>query len=75
MAYEEDWWIGCVLNVDEDSRISKLNFCVPVQSFKYPLERNTVVVPYVDILTKVDPRTVTGHTYTISKQSKIATNK
>ena len=78
VAYEEDWWIGCVLNVDEDSGNIKIELLCPrgpSQSFKYPLERNTVVVPYVDILTKVDPRTVTGHTYTISKQSKIATNK
>ena len=29
-----------------------------------------------DVLTKVDPRTVTGHTYTIPKQeSKVATDK
>jgi len=34
------------------------------------------VIPHKDVLTKVDPRTVTGHTYTITKQEgKAATNK
>ena len=48
----------------------------PSQSFKYPSKQNISVVPYSDVLIKVNPRTVTGRTYTISKQeSKTATDK
>ena len=48
----------------------------PSQSFKYPSKQNAVVVPYSDVLIKVNPRKVTGCTHTISKQeSKIATDK
>ena len=39
-------------------------------------KQNVVIISQNDALTKVDPRTVTGHTYTITKQeSKAATNK
>jgi len=34
------------------------------------------VIPHKDVFTKVDPRAVTGHTYTIAKQeSKATTDK
>jgi len=80
LQHEEDWWIGCVLNVDEDIRNIKIELLCPhgqaITVFQIPIQILHVMVPYVDILTKVDPRTVTGHTYTKSEQeSKIASNK
>ena len=78
-VHNDQWWIGCVLHIDEISREIKINFLCPQgpsQSFKYPAKQNTLVIPVKDVLTKVDPRTVTGRTYTISKQeSKAATDK
>ena len=48
----------------------------PSSSFKYPSKQNVLVISQNDVLTKVDPRTVTGRTYTITKQeSKAATDK
>ena len=79
VVYDEMWWIGCIHNIEEDGRNIKIDLLCPhgpSQSFKYPSRRNTIVVPYSDVLTKVDLRTVTGRTYTISQQeSKTATDK
>jgi len=79
VAYDEMWWIGCVLDVDENDRNVKIDLLYPhgpSQSFKYPPKHNTIVANCSDVLTKVDLRTVTGHTYTISKQeSKAVTDK
>ena len=48
----------------------------PSHSFKYPPKQNTITISYTDVLTKVDPRTVTCHTYTITQQeSKAATDR
>ena len=45
----------------------------PSHSFKYPPKQNIITISYTDVLTKVDPRTVTGRTYTITKQESKAT--
>ena len=78
-VHNSQWWVGCVLYADEDSREIKINFLCPQgpsPSFKYPSKQNVLVIPQNDVLTKVDPRTVTGRTFTITKQeSKAATNK
>jgi len=78
-VYNDQWWIGCVLHKDQDSREIKINFLCPQgpsHSFKYPAIQNILVIPHKDVLTKVDPRTVTGSTYTITNQeSKTATDK
>ena len=79
VVYDEMWWIGYVHNVDENDRNVKIDLLCPLgpsQSFRYPSKQNIVVVRYSDVITKVDPRTVTGHTHTISKQeSKTVTDK
>ena len=77
VVHNDEWWIGCVLLTDEDSKTVTMNFLCPQRpshSFKYPPKQNIITISYTDVLTKVDPRTVTGHTYTITKQeSKAAT--
>ena len=79
VVHDEMWWIGCIHNVYKDSKSIKIDLLCPQgpsQSFKYPSKQNIVVVPYSDVLIKVNPRTVTGRIYTISKQeSKTATDK
>ena len=73
-----DWLCS---SYNEDTRKTKINFLCPqgpLQSFKYPTKQNILLIPQKDILTTytVDPRTITGHTYTITKQEcKAATNK
>ena len=48
----------------------------PSHSFKYPPKQNIITISYTDVLTKVDQRTLTGCTYTITKlESKAATDK
>ena len=63
--------VACVLRTDEDNKTVTLNLLYPPgpsQSFKYLYKQSTITVSSTDVLTKVDPRTVTGRTYTISKQ-------
>ena len=78
-VHNSQWWVGCALCADEDSREIKINFLCPQgpsPSFRYPSIQNVLVISQNDVLTKVDPRTVTGRTYTITKQeSKAATDK
>ena len=74
------WWVGCVLRVEEEETgkilVTLLNPHGPSHAFSYPLTQHVLSVPQKNILTKVDPRTVTGRTYTITKQeSKYATDK
>jgi len=74
----DQWWAGCVLHTDEHSKIVEVNLLYPQgpsQLFKYPFKQDIITVSSIDPLTKVDPRTVTGSTYTISKQeTKAATD-
>ena len=78
-VHNSQWWVGCILYAHEDSREIKINFLYPQglsPSFKYPSKQNVLVISQNDVLTKVDPRTFTGCTYTITKQKiKAATDK
>ena len=48
----------------------------PSHSYKYPETLNVLVVPSSHILTKANPITTTGRTYTLSKKEKqLATKK
>ena len=61
VAHNDEWWIGCVLHTDEDSKTVTMNFLCPQgpsHSFKYPHKQNITTISYTDVLTKVDPRTV-----------------
>ena len=74
-----EWWLGCVLQMSPDEnqvRVTLLHPPGPSNSFRYPMSENIVTVTVKDILTVVDPRTRTGHVYTLSKKEiKAATNK
>ena len=79
VVHNEQWWVGCVLHTDEDSKTVTVNLLYPQgpsQTFNYPAKQNFITVSNIDVIAKVDPRTVTGRTYTISKQeTKAATVK
>lgn len=79
VVHNDQWWVGCVLHMDEDSKIVTVNLLYPQgpsQSFKYPSKQNIITVSSSYALTTVDPSTVTGRTYTISKQeAKAATDR
>ena len=67
--YESHWWVGCVLGVNhdiEDIKVSFLHPHGPSPSFCYPQNPDILLIPTASILTKVDVRTATGRTNTIS---------
>lgn len=69
VIYDNKWWLACVLETYSDTLEVKLNFLTPKgpsNSFHYPLKPDILVVPYVNILTVVDPITATGRTYKIT---------
>ena len=72
-------WVACVLQLDADNnevRVTFLHPHRPSRSFKYPHVQNILNIPISDILTRVDPRTTTGHVYTITqKDSRAASEK
>ena len=78
-SHEEQWWVGCVIHVDEDTlavTISILQPHGPSSSFRFPAVPNVVNITLDKVLTKVDPRTTTGRKYTLTKlESKRATQK
>ena len=63
--------MACVLEIiQEDSQV-KLTFLHPhgpSSSYKYPVTQDIRTVPMDNILALVDPRTRTGHVYTLSKK-------
>jgi len=70
-VHNEQWWLACVLTVNEednDVRASFLHPPGPPRSFKYPSRSDILTFPAADVLTKVDPRTTTGHIYTLSQK-------
>ena len=70
-VYKNEWWLGCVLQVNQDDKTVSINILIPhgpSQSYKYPAEERVIMVSTDDILTKVDPRTSYGRIYTISKE-------
>ena len=73
------WWLGCVLEVSQDSNLVKLTILQPhgpTSSFKYPRVEDIRTLPIDNILTLVDPRTRTGRTYTLSnKEIKASTDR
>ena len=72
-------WLAFALETEQEIAEVKVTFLHPrgpARSFKYPSTPDVLFVPSSDILTKVDPKTATGRTYTLGrKQSKIATEK
>ena len=78
-AYDDDWWLACVLQVDEDSEEISVSFLHPrgpSRSFRYPPTPDILSIPIEDVLTVVDPRTAKGCTYTLTQTaSRAATEK
>ena len=67
--YDGFWWLAYVLNVLGESGEVELNFLHPhgpSRSFSYPTPPDKLVMSAQDILTVVDPKTVTGRVYTLS---------
>ena len=73
------WWLGCVLEKDIDNAEVKLTLLHPhgpSRSFKYPAQPDIVVLPVLNVLTLVEPRTTTGRQYTLKQtESKVAAIK
>ena len=70
-VYENEWWLDCVLQVNQDEKTVSINILIPhnpSQSYKHPAEERVIMVSTDDILTKVDPRNSYGLIYTISKE-------
>ena len=62
-VYENEWWLGSVLQVNQDDKTVSINILIPQgpsQSYKYPAEERVIMVFTDYILTKVDPRTSYG---------------
>ena len=69
--HEQNWWLGCVLQVEPDDSLVTIQFLHPhgpCSSFKYPSAPEVHTLPVRYVFTKVDPRTRTGRTYTLSKK-------
>jgi len=78
-VYGEQWWLCCVLDVNESEEEVKVSFLHPhgpAVSFVYPERCDILCVPSYHILTKVDPHTPTGRAYyLIKKETTTATQK
>ena len=57
--YEKEWWVACVLQLDEDESAVKVNFLHPQgpsRSFRFPATPGILTVPIESILIKIDPK-------------------
>ena len=72
-VHSSKWWLACVLEVDKENaevRVTLLHPRGPSRSYKYPSKPDTQLLPLNSMLVKVDARTTTGRTYTISPEDK-----
>ncbi len=63
-----NWWLACVLEVNQEDNLVRLHPHDPSTSFKYPQEEDMRTVKMETVLRLVDPRTRTGRTYTLLKK-------
>ena len=76
--YDGFWWLAYVLNTLGDSAEVELNFLYPhgpSRSFSYPTRPDRLLISLQDILTVVDPKTVTGRMYTLSTEEMDAATR
>jgi hypothetical protein len=69
--YDGFWWLAYVLSTLSVSAEVELNFLHPhgpSRSFSYPTRPDRLVISLQEILTGVDPKTVTGRMYTLSSE-------
>ena len=68
---DKQWWLACVLQLNENETLVKVKLFHPPgpsNSYRYPKSEHIETVGVRDILSKVDPRSRSGHVYTLSKQ-------
>ena len=73
-VYDAGWWLAYVLEVDSENFEVKLTFLHPqgsARSYKYPTIPDILSIPISDILSKVNPRTAKGRTYTLQRREKL----
>ena len=73
--YDGHWWLGCVLKTIPESDEVENSFLHPhgpSRSFKYPTPADILLMSCEDILTAVNPTTVTGRSYTLSEVETLA---
>ncbi|CAH0558681.1 unnamed protein product [Brassicogethes aeneus] len=81
-VYGKNWWLGYVLEKDEEHDEVKITFlhpCGPASSLSYPRHADVLWLSVVDILARVNPVTPTGRTYALGgsdvKLTQIAFSK
>jgi len=73
-VYDQEWYLGYVLEKDKDLKHAKLTFLEPKgpsRSFNYPYKADILTVPFADILTSVDATTSNGRSYMLSKEEQV----
>ena len=74
--YEEKWWIGMVMDVNEeegDALVKFMHPCGLAGSFYWPSKDDQCLVPFAHILLKTDiPTTTSGRTYILGRQDREA---
>lgn len=71
--YNNQWWLSCILDQLKESdevMVTFLHPAGPSRSFKYPSNKDELVVPCDNILTKVYPSTATGRTYQLTSKEQ-----
>ena len=69
--YDQRWWLACVLSQDFDNEevtVTILEPPGPAPSFVYPSKEDILTVARNKVLTRVQPRTATGRTYTLAQK-------
>ena len=75
-VYDNNLWLGYVLEKNEEQDEVKITFLHPsgpTKSFSYPRHPDVLWVSIVDILTRVNPVTPTGRTYVLLENDIVQT--
>ena len=77
--YNSQWWLAFALEVDTenaDVNLSLLHPHGPSRLFQYPPIPDIITVSLTDVLTKVNPKNPSSHSYTLGRQeSKASTER
>ena len=63
-------WLVFFKQVNDEVKVSFLHPNGPSRSFRYPHRPDILNISLSDIITKVDPRTVTGRVYTLTPKER-----
>ena len=78
IAYDQSWWLACILKKNDDTcefEVSFLHPKGPAASFFYPQPSDILTVPGETLLQKVEPFTATGRVYTLTKEENMLSTK